>query len=113
MIDGEIIVANEKSISNFGKLQNWRSESRWRKIFYMFDILWLDGYNLTEITMMNRKEILNKISPSIENIRLSESFDSGATEFFEVAKKMHLEGIIAKKTIANIFPANVREIGWK
>src|SRR4029079_2650428 len=48
--------------------------------------------------------VLRNIAPSINNIRLSESFDAGATEFFEVAKKINLEGIIAKKAASKYFP---------
>src|SRR6476620_2311446 len=39
VIDGEIIVANDKGISNFGNLQNWRSEADGELIFYLFDVL--------------------------------------------------------------------------
>src|SRR4029079_13409941 len=96
VIDGEIIVANDQGISNFGNLQNWRSEADGELIFYLFDVLWLEGYDLTQLPLSQRKEILRSITPSIHGIRLSESFDAGATEFFEVAKKIQLEGIIAK-----------------
>ena len=34
LVDGEVIVANERGISNFGKLQNWRSEADGELIFY-------------------------------------------------------------------------------
>jgi len=79
--------------------------------FYLFDILWLDGHDLTELPMIKRKEILKAILPSIQNIRFSESFDSGATEFFEVAKKINLEGIIAKKRESKYFPGQ-RSRDW-
>ncbi|MDQ6904295.1 MAG: DNA ligase D, partial [Bacteroidota bacterium] len=104
VVDGEIIVANDKGISNFGNLQSWRSEADGELIFYLFDILWLEGYNLTQLPLTRRKEILQEIFPSINNLRLSESFDAGATEFFEVAKKINLEGIIAKKSDSKYFP---------
>jgi len=111
LVDGEVIVANERGISNFGKLQNWRSEADGELIFYVFDILWLDGYDLTELSLMKRKDILREVFPSMQNIRLSESFDSGATDFFEVAKKMHLEGIVAKKSDSKYFPGQ-RSRDW-
>ena len=111
LIDGEIIVANERGISNFSNLQSWRSEADGELIFYMFDILWLDGYDLKQLPLSERKEILLKIFPSINNIRLSESFDAGATEFFEVAKKINLEGIIAKKADSKYFPGE-RSRDW-
>lgn len=104
VIDGEIIVADKKGISNFSKLQGWRSEADGELIFYMFDILWLNGHDLTKLPLTRRKEILKKVAPSINNIRLSESFDAGAAEFFEVAKKINLEGIIAKKADSKYFP---------
>ncbi|MEO8861224.1 MAG: DNA ligase D [Ginsengibacter sp.] len=103
VVDGEIIVANDKGISNFGNLQNWRSEADGELIFYLFDILWLEGYDLTQLPLTRRKEILQEIFPSINNLRLSESFNAGATEFFEVAKKINLEGIIAKKSGSKYF----------
>ncbi len=53
------------------------------------------------------------MSPNINNIRLSESFDTGATEFFEVAKKINLEGIIAKKSDSKYFPGERSQIGLK
>jgi bifunctional non-homologous end joining protein LigD len=111
VIDGEVIVANNKGISNFGNLQNWRSEADGELIFYVFDVLWLDGYDLTQLPLTGRKEILQKIFPIINNIRLSESFDAGATEFFEVAKKINLEGIIAKKADSKYFPGE-RSKDW-
>ncbi|MEP6950367.1 MAG: DNA ligase D [Ginsengibacter sp.] len=106
VIDGEIIVANDKGISDFGNLQSWRSEADGELVFYVFDILWLDGYDLTQLPLAERKEILQKIFPAINSIRLSETFDAGATEFFEVAKKINLEGIIAKKADSKYFPGD-------
>ncbi|MBA4167666.1 MAG: DNA ligase, partial [Chitinophagaceae bacterium] len=45
--DGEIAVLNDKGISNFGALQNWRSEADGEIVYYVFDLLWLDGHDLT------------------------------------------------------------------
>ncbi|MEO6327843.1 MAG: DNA ligase D [Ginsengibacter sp.] len=106
VLDGEIMVLNEAGISNFGNLQNWRSEADGQLILYLFDVLWLEGYNLTNMQLTQRREILKSIIPSIENIRLSETFDAGALEFFEVAKEINLEGIIAKKANSIYLPGN-------
>ncbi len=97
VLDGEIIVINDEGISNFGNLQNWRSEADGELILYLFDVIWLEGYDVTHLPLIERKEILNGISPEPGIIRISESFNAGATEFFEVAKQLNLEGIIAKK----------------
>jgi bifunctional non-homologous end joining protein LigD len=43
VIDGEIIVVNEKGISEFSDLQNWRSEADGPLVYYVFDLLWMTG----------------------------------------------------------------------
>ena len=111
VLDGEIIVINDKGISDFGGLQQWRSEADGELIFYLFDILWLEGYDLMQLSLAERKEILNSIAPQSNIIRLSESFQTGATDFFEVAKKLHLEGIIAKK-ITSTYKPGFRTKEW-
>src|ERR1700750_2919421 len=55
VLDGEIIVINDKGISNFSDLQNWRSEADGELILYLFDVLWHDGYNLMNLPLTERK----------------------------------------------------------
>lgn len=104
VLDGEIIVINDKGVSNFSNLQNWRSEADGELILYLFDVLWLEGYSLMQLPLTERKKILQSIPLPSSGIRISESFDAGATEFFEVAKKLNLEGIIAKKADSIYLP---------
>src|SRR5258706_11190536 len=51
VVDGEIIVINDKGISDFGDLQAWRSEADGELIFYLFDILWLNGYDIMQLPL--------------------------------------------------------------
>lgn len=97
VFDGEIAVLNEKGISDFGALQNWRSEADGELFFYVFDILWLDGRNLMDKPLTERRQLLEKHIPDKGNIRMSKAFDTSGTEFFSAAEKAGLEGIIAKK----------------
>lgn len=97
VIDGEVVVLNEKGISNFGALQNWRSETDDKLYYYVFDILWLNGYDLKLLPLTRRREILKDILPNENKIRLSENFETSATEFLTTAAKMGMEGIMAKK----------------
>src|SRR4030095_6213976 len=54
VVDGEIIVVNDKGISDFSDLQAWRSEADGRLAFYTFDILWLDGADLMNLPLIRR-----------------------------------------------------------
>ncbi|MBC7759801.1 MAG: DNA ligase, partial [Phormidesmis sp. FL-bin-119] len=112
VIDGEIIVLNEKGISNFGNLQNWRSEADGELVFYVFDLLWYQGRSLIDIPLTLRQKILREILPADDDsIRLSKVFNANGIEFFKAAEKMGLEGIIAKKANSS-YSANVRSREW-
>ena len=111
VIDGEIVVLDEKGVSHFGTLQNWRSEADGQLFFYVFDILWLEGYNLMDLPLIERREILKQIVPVEGNIRLSENFNVSGKEFFEAADKLGLEGIIAKEAESTYTP-DIRTKSW-
>ncbi|MGX5689769.1 DNA ligase D [Arcticibacter tournemirensis] len=105
VFDGEIMVLNDKGVSNFSSLQNWRSEADGDLVFYVFDILWYDGKNLMELPLSQRQAILKEVLPLADDrIRLSEVFSANGTEFFHAAQRMGLEGIIAKKADSSYMP---------
>lgn len=98
VFDGEILVLNNKGVSNFGSLQNWRSEADGELVFYVFDMLWYEGKNLMELPLYQRQAILNDILPTDDDrVRLGKVFKASGVDFFDAAKRMGLEGIIAKK----------------
>src|SRR5687768_635112 len=111
VLDGEIIVAGDEGLSSFGHLQNWRSEADGELKFYVFDLLWSDGYSLMELPLYERKEKLKEIIPDHPFIHISRTFNATGTEFFEVAKQMQLEGIMAKKEDSEYTPG-IRTKDW-
>lgn len=106
IVDGEVVVANPEGAASFGDLQNWRSEADGALLYYVFDILWLDGRDLTGLPLMERKAILESVAPKEENIFISKAFRESGLEFFEAAKKMGMEGIIAKKADSEYYPGS-------
>jgi bifunctional non-homologous end joining protein LigD len=97
MVDGEIVVLNDAGRSDFASLQNWRSEADGTLIYYVFDLLWLDGRDLTAEPLLTRRALLKQQLPPDGIIRMSESFDTPVKELLEAGRKIGLEGIIAKK----------------
>ncbi|MGE5316922.1 MAG: DNA ligase D, partial [Chloroflexota bacterium] len=97
VVDGEIVVVNAKGSSSFNALQNWRSEADGELLYYLFDILWYNGYDVKGLPLTERKEILKSILPDDSIIKLSNDFETSGIEFLEMARKMGLEGIMAKK----------------
>ena len=105
VVDGEIIVVNEKGEADFSDLQGWRSEADGLLIYYLFDILWLDGKDLMRLPLNERRKILASVIPANSNlIQRSEIFETTGTELFALADKMGLEGIIAKKADSIYLP---------
>jgi len=105
VLDGEILVLNDKGISNFGSLQNWRSEADGELVFYVFDILWYEGKNLMELPLYQRQAVLNEVLPTNDDrVRLGKVFKASGVDFFNAAERMGLEGIIAKKVDSTYAP---------
>ncbi|HEX8022137.1 DNA ligase D, partial [Mucilaginibacter sp.] len=112
VIDGEILVLNDKGISDFGALQNWRSEADGNLVYYVFDILWYEGKNLMNLPLKQRQAILTSILPTNDDrIRQSKVFDTGGIEFFNAAERIGLEGIIAKKA-SSVYTSDLRSKEW-
>ena len=111
VVDGEVVVLDENGKSDFGALQNWRSEADGEIYFYVFDILWLNGKDLMQLPLSERRIVLKQIIPENNIIRLSENFEVSGIEFFETAKKMGLEGIIAKKS-GSTYSSGIRSKEW-
>ena len=112
VLDGEILVLNDKGISDFGALQNWRSEADGELIFYVFDILWYEGKNLMGLPLIQRQAILKDILPtSDDHIRQSKVFEAKGIEFFNAAQRIGLEGIIAKKADST-YTSDLRSKEW-
>jgi bifunctional non-homologous end joining protein LigD len=94
VLDGEMVVFNEEGIPDFDALQLYNGATT--SITYcVFDILWLDGYDLTSLPLTDRKKILESILRRNKTIRYSVSFDKGKALYEQVVKK-NMEGIIAK-----------------
>ncbi len=111
VLDGEIAVVKTDGISHFGALQNWRSEADGDLVYYVFDLLWLNGYDLMQLPLIRRRELLRGILPERGIIRESENFETSATEFLAAAQRMGLEGIIAKKADSSYHPGD-RSRDW-
>jgi len=112
LLDGEVLVLNNKGVSNFGALQNWRSEADGELVFYVFDILWYEGKNLMELPLNHRQAILREVLPiDDDRIRIGKVFNASGIDFFSAAEKMGLEGIMAKK-INSTYVADRRSKEW-
>ncbi len=99
IFDGEIVALDEEGKSHFQRLQNsLKSKKDTGLIYYIFDILYLDGKDLRSLSLLERKSLLKDVlKKAPENIVYSEHFETDAADFFAVSCEHELEGIISKQ----------------
>ena len=108
VVDGEIVVLNEQGKPDFDALQNYKSGDN--ITYYVFDLLWYNGYELLQLPLEDRKAILESVVPESALIKYSNHFDDGVA-LFEQVKKMELEGIVCKKR-DSIYRPGIRTNEW-
>jgi bifunctional non-homologous end joining protein LigD len=111
VLDGEIVVLRKDGHADFGALQNWRSEADGHLIYYVFDVLWVDGKNVCDLPLTERRKLLEPLIPSSGIIRKSEIFTMSGLDFFDAAREKELEGIIAKRAESRYTPG-ARSTDW-
>ena len=107
ILDGEIVALDEHGVSRFQLLQRrlgrkdageiGRLASTTRLAYYVFDVLHLDGLDLTTCNLLERKTILETILKPSKNVRFSDHIIGAGEQLFEVIAKVPLEGMIAKR----------------
>ncbi|HEY0580807.1 MAG TPA: non-homologous end-joining DNA ligase, partial [Chloroflexota bacterium] len=96
IFDGEIVAVGADGRSSFQRLQNRASDPQSTLRFYAFDLLYLDGYDLREVQLSDRKALLHAVLAPIHGLQEVETFDDGVT-LFHAAQATGLEGIVAKR----------------
>ena len=134
VLDGEIVVLDEQGRSQFQLLQQYFKNKKGILVYYVFDILYFEGYELLGLSLITRKKLLNQIlssSPgnsgstvpdlhagtdrtpdsSTKNIKVSGHIEKDGIAFFNEAVKNGLEGIMAKKSDSIYVPGG-RSSKW-
>ena len=98
MLDGEVVVETEKGTPSFAELQADLSENRSDRFrYYLFDIMHLDGADLTRAPLLERKRALAQLLDGRGGIlTYSEHFTGRGDVVFDHACRLGLEGIVSK-----------------
>ncbi len=111
VLDGEIVVVDGQGRPDFQALQHYQTTGKGHLFYYLFDILYFHGHDLTGLPLARRKELLKKIIPSVPNIRLSDPVEKDGILFYKVVKERGLEGIVAKHS-QSVYEAGKRSRQW-
>lgn len=107
VIDGEIAVLDEKGRPSFQRIQprimntDPGSVAQMRKsrpaVYFAFDLLYLDGYDLREVAVEERKRMLARVLAPHPALKFSQHFEEGGRALYAAAAAQGLEGIVAKR----------------
>jgi bifunctional non-homologous end joining protein LigD len=100
LIDGEVVIEDAGGVSSFSGLQAaLKSSERDRFVYYVFDLLHVDGRDLTDLPMIERKAELERLVGKTQRgtIRYSDDFEEAGPEVLRHACQLGLEGIVSKR----------------
>jgi bifunctional non-homologous end joining protein LigD len=105
ILDGEIVALDAQGHSSFERLQERMhvrapSESlvtQIRVVYFAFDLLYCDGYDLREAPLLERKQLLQRLLYTSERFRFADHQLEHGKELFALAEQNGLEGIVAKR----------------
>lgn len=101
VLDGEIVWQDENGRSDFQLLQNaMKSEKTNALIYWVFDLMYLNGEDLTGLPLLARKEKLKDILNERSQVKFSDHFIGIGTKMLEASCKMNLEGVVSKRADA-------------
>ena len=107
VVDGEVVALDEQGRPSFSLMQQ-RTGFRPGKprlpgrqgvpvIYYAFDLLYVDGYDLRRVKLEERKQLLETLVENSPVVHFSDHYPEKGLALFEAAKQRGLEGIVAKK----------------
>jgi bifunctional non-homologous end joining protein LigD len=121
IIDGEIVVLNEKGVPDFHTHQQRMHIQNPHEImslsvknpstYYVFDILYNENENLEGLGYLERRQLLSSVLKTNDTIRISEFIEEKGTEILSSSKELNLEGIVAKHK-RSIYREGIRSRDW-
>jgi bifunctional non-homologous end joining protein LigD len=112
VLDGEVVALDAKGRSRFQLLQQYHKTGKGNLAYFVFDILYLDGHDLTGLPLIRRKEILKAVlTHAGKSVHYSDHIEERGTAFFAAAKRQQLEGVMAKDG-ASTYETGRRSRSW-
>ncbi|MFB3168484.1 RNA ligase family protein [Neobacillus sp. 179-C4.2 HS] len=114
ILDGEIIVTDKLGRPDFETtMERFFSTKSNHKISYsVFDLIYYNGVKIANLSLLERKDILNKVVPEdTPLLNKVQWIEGNAVQYFELIKQHELEGIVQKR-VDSIYQINKRSSDW-
>jgi bifunctional non-homologous end joining protein LigD len=111
ILDGEVVVLDKEGKSDFQSLQTYGHAHEGQLVFYVFDIPYYQGFDMTKVPLTDRKKLLKEFLPALSHVIYSDHISEQGTQFLKLARDRGLEGIIGKRADSEYMPG-VRSADW-
>jgi bifunctional non-homologous end joining protein LigD len=111
VLDGEVVAVDENGIPRFQLLQRFQKQPTAPTLYYVFDVLWYKGDDLTGKPILERRKVLERILKPASGIQLGSYVEGNGKALFELTKEKGMEGIIAKRK-DSIYRPGKRTSDW-
>jgi bifunctional non-homologous end joining protein LigD len=122
VLDGEIVAVDAEGKNSFEALQqrmNLQNEREIKRVakqipvaFVVFDVLWLDGHDVTGLALEQRRELLELVAEQDHRLQLMSYEEGEGSAFVRAARSLGLEGVVAKRKGSKYLPGK-RSPDWR
>ena len=113
ILDGEIVALDEKGHARFEWLVNRGSSQKGILVYYVFDLLMLDGKDLRQLPLLKRKEHLARLLIGHPRLPVVEYIPNDGRAMFAGALGLGLEGIVAKDSTSQYIEGPIHTWHWQ
>jgi bifunctional non-homologous end joining protein LigD len=96
VLDGEIVAVDSEGKAQIRLLRNYRTTGAGRLVYYIFDLLHLEGRDLTGLPLTRRRDLLRQVLPKLPHLRVSEAIPDEGEALYTQAVAAGLEGVVGK-----------------
>ena len=111
ILDGEVVAVDENGIPRFQLLQRFQKQPTAPTLYYVFDVLWYNGDDLTGNPILERRSVLERVLKPREGVQLGSYVEDEGKALFNLTKEKGMEGIIAKRK-DSIYRPGKRNSDW-
>lgn len=112
ILDGEIVVLDANGLPQFNALQNYdEATTKGILVYYIFDLLHLNGHDTLELPLLDRKQLLKELIPDTPHLQYCDHVEAMGITVYDQAISMGMEGVIAKKASSK-YDTNARSSEW-
>ncbi|RWC91629.1 MAG: ATP-dependent DNA ligase [Mesorhizobium sp.] len=97
IVDGEIIVLNDAGLSDYGALRKAITSRQHDLYFVAFDLLHINGHDIRDMPLEDRREILAEMIPEGQHIQFSQALPGEASAIFHLIDQAGMEGMVSKR----------------